>query len=162
MGTITIGVDLAKQVFAVCSLDPAGRVRERRELSRSAFVGKPYTISEVNHPNPNEYASETIPILAAYGAFQDWDGIFVYTFEPKALDDWQPYVVDNFDITLDPVKMIQMSVGALLMSLSTIIVALNAQLLRRLDLRPETAVRDVLGEVAAADFDVDRRAVLHP
>jgi Cu2+-exporting ATPase len=30
-----------------------------------------------------------------------------------------------------------MSVGALLMSLSTIVVALNAQLLRRLDLRPE-------------------------
>ena len=29
-----------------------------------------------------------------------------------------------------------MSVGALLMSLSTVVVALNAQLLRRLDLRP--------------------------
>jgi hypothetical protein len=86
------------------------------KLSRSAFAGKPYTVSEVNHPNPNEYASEMIPILAAYGAFQDWDGIFFYTFEPKALDDWQPYVADNFDITLDPVKMIQMSVGALLFS----------------------------------------------
>ena len=33
-----------------------------------------------------------------------------------------------------------MSVGALLMSLSTVIVALNAQLLRRLDLRPEASV----------------------
>ena len=86
------------------------------KLSRSAFAGKPFTVSEVNHPNPNEYASEMIPILAAYGAFQDWDGIFFYTFEPKALDDFQPYVVDNFDITLDPVKMIQMSVGALLFS----------------------------------------------
>jgi Cu2+-exporting ATPase len=31
-----------------------------------------------------------------------------------------------------------MSVGAALMSLSTVIVALNAQLLRRLDLSPET------------------------
>lgn len=30
-----------------------------------------------------------------------------------------------------------MSVGALLMSASTVVVALNAQLLRRLDLRPE-------------------------
>ncbi|MEL4320213.1 heavy metal translocating P-type ATPase [Leifsonia sp. YIM 134122] len=34
-----------------------------------------------------------------------------------------------------------MSVGAILMSLSTIIVAANAQLLRRLDLRPEVSVR---------------------
>ncbi|AEF42728.1 Copper-translocating P-type ATPase [Hoyosella subflava DQS3-9A1] len=31
-----------------------------------------------------------------------------------------------------------MSVGAILMSLSTVVVALNAQLLRRLDLRPDT------------------------
>jgi P-type Cu2+ transporter len=33
-----------------------------------------------------------------------------------------------------------MSLGAILMSMSTIVVALNAQLLRRLDLRPETIV----------------------
>ncbi len=33
-----------------------------------------------------------------------------------------------------------MSLGALLMSVSTVVVALNAQLLRRLDLRPDTAV----------------------
>jgi Cu2+-exporting ATPase len=37
-----------------------------------------------------------------------------------------------------------MSVGAILMSVSTVVVALNAQLLRRLDLRPETSVRKVL------------------
>ena len=37
MRTITIGVDLAKQVFSVCSVDPAGRVRDRCELRREAF-----------------------------------------------------------------------------------------------------------------------------
>lgn len=37
MRTITIGVDLAKQVFSVCAVDPAGRVRDRRELRREAF-----------------------------------------------------------------------------------------------------------------------------
>ncbi|MCW2685295.1 MAG: copper-(or silver)-translocating P-type ATPase [Mycobacterium sp.] len=39
-----------------------------------------------------------------------------------------------------------MSVGAILMSISTIVVALNAQLLRRLDLSPAASVRAVLGE----------------
>jgi Cu2+-exporting ATPase len=38
-----------------------------------------------------------------------------------------------------------MAVGAVLMSLSTVVVALNAQLLRRLDLRPEASVRATLG-----------------
>ena len=36
--------------------------------------------------------------------------------------------------------VLPMSVGAILMSLSTIVVAANAQLLRRLDLRPDTIV----------------------
>jgi hypothetical protein len=84
------------------------------KLSRSPFLGRPFTVSEVNHPNPNEYAAEMIPLLAAYGAFQDWDGIYFYTFEPKTGADHQPYVADEFDLTLDPVKFVQLSVGALL------------------------------------------------
>jgi Cu2+-exporting ATPase len=48
---------------------------------------------------------------------------------------------------LAPVGFVMpMSVGALLMSLSTVVVAVNAQLLRRLDLRPETSVQAVLGD----------------
>ncbi len=41
--------------------------------------------------------------------------------------------------------VLPMAVGALLMSVSTVVVALNAQLLRRLDLSPEASVRRVLG-----------------
>ena len=40
--------------------------------------------------------------------------------------------------------VLPMSVGAILMSLSTVVVALNAQLLRRIDLDPATAVRAAL------------------
>ncbi|MCI0723783.1 MAG: hypothetical protein L0338_33215, partial [Acidobacteria bacterium] len=84
------------------------------ELSRTAFANKPYTVSEVNHPYPNEWAAEGIPTLAAYAGFQDWDGIFWYTFEPKLSADWKPYVGDPFDISLDPVKMPQLAAGALM------------------------------------------------
>lgn len=84
------------------------------ELSRSAVAGKPYTVSEVNNPFPNDYGSEGIPVLAAYGALQDWDAILWYTFEPKADASWKPYVGDAFDISLDPVKMPQLAAGALL------------------------------------------------
>ena len=84
------------------------------QLSRTAFAGKPYTVSETNHPFPNEFASEGIPIIAAYGAFQDWDAIVTYTFEPKRAPDWKPYVGDPFDISLDPVRMTEMAAGALM------------------------------------------------
>jgi hypothetical protein len=83
------------------------------QLSRTAVAGKPYTVSEFNHPFPNDWGSEGIPILAAYGAFQNWDAIILYTFEPKRDADWKPYVGDPFDISLDPVRMTQMAVGAL-------------------------------------------------
>jgi hypothetical protein len=84
------------------------------ELSRTAVAGKPYTVSEVNNPFPNGWASEGIPILAAYGNFQDWDAIIWYTFEPKVASDWKPYIGDAFDISLDPVKMPQLAAGALM------------------------------------------------
>lgn len=47
--------------------------------------------------------------------------------------------------------VLPMSVGAVLMSLSTIVVALNAQLLRRLDLRPEASTAAILGTTPASE-----------
>ena len=84
------------------------------QLSRTAFAGKPYTVSETNHPFPNDWAAEGIPIIAAYGSLQDWDAIIMYTFEPKRAGDWKPYVGDPFDISLDPVRMTGMATGALM------------------------------------------------
>lgn len=84
------------------------------ELSRSAIAGKPYTVSEVNNPFPNDYDGEGIPILAAYGALQDWDAILWYTFEPKQDRAWKPYIGDPFDISQDPLKMSELAAGALL------------------------------------------------
>ena len=83
-------------------------------LSRTALSGFPYTVSEVNHPYPNDYESEGIPILAAYGSFQDWGGIMLYTFEPKIQPDYVGYVGDAFDISHHPVKIPQMVASALM------------------------------------------------
>jgi hypothetical protein len=84
------------------------------KLSRSAFAGKPFVVSEVNHPQPNEYLSEMMPILAGYAAFQDWDGIFFYSFEPKLKDEWQAMLADPFDFAEDPVRIAQLPAAALM------------------------------------------------
>ena len=84
------------------------------KLTRSTMVGKPFTVSEVNEPFPSDYQAEMIPLLASYGAFQDWDGIFIYAFEPKLAGQWKPEMGDHFDISEDPVKIAQMPVGAML------------------------------------------------
>jgi hypothetical protein len=84
------------------------------QLSRSAVAGKPFTVSEVNHPFPNEYACEGIPILAAYAALQDWDGVFWYTLGHRNVLSEEARVVKHFDMAPDPVKMCQLAAGALL------------------------------------------------
>jgi hypothetical protein len=83
------------------------------ELSRSAFAGKPYIVSEVNHPFPSEYAAEGIPILTAYAALQDWDGLFWYTFEHVDPQAWKDQVTGHFEVRTDPSKMAEIGAGAL-------------------------------------------------
>ena len=39
MESITVGIDLAKQVFSVCVMDGRGRVIQRHELKREALRG---------------------------------------------------------------------------------------------------------------------------
>ncbi len=84
------------------------------ELSRSAFAGKPYIVSEVNHPFPAEHAAEGIPVLAAYAALQDWDGLFWYTFEHTGPSKWATEPLGHFEVRHDPVKMAEIAAGALM------------------------------------------------
>lgn len=108
--------DTGWQTFSIANTpmvdDPLGSTVV--QLSRSVVAGKPYTVSETNHPFPNEYACEGIPILAAYAALQDWDGIFLYTLEHKAPADWATRMPRHFEIRPDPVKMTNAAIGACL------------------------------------------------
>ncbi|HEY3319510.1 MAG TPA: hypothetical protein VGP72_03430 [Planctomycetota bacterium] len=84
------------------------------QLARTPLAGMPYTVSEANHPFPAEAACEGIPILAAYAAFQDWDGIFWYTLGHKDAVAESVMPVGHFDLFPDPVKMTQLRAGALM------------------------------------------------
>ena len=52
-------------------------------LASQRVLGKPYTISEYNHPYPNFYGAEGQPMLRAYGALQGWDGVFEYSYNNR-------------------------------------------------------------------------------
>lgn len=80
-------------------VDPNWRIRNEsmvnslgciQGLADQRVFGKPYTVSEYNHPFPNMFGAEGQPMLRAYGRLQGWDGVFEYTynheptFEPTA------------------------------------------------------------------------------
>ena len=50
------------------------------ELATYCPSDRPYTVSEYNHPFPNLYGAEGQPMLHAYGAFQDWDGLIGHSY----------------------------------------------------------------------------------
>lgn len=57
-------------------------------LAGQRVLGKPYTVSEYNHPFPNQYGAEGQPMLRAYGRLHGWDGVFQYTYNHEP--DFEP------------------------------------------------------------------------
>ncbi len=42
------------------------------DLARVRQLGKPFTVSEYDHPSVNDFQVEMIPMVASYGCIQDW------------------------------------------------------------------------------------------
>ncbi|MCX7006035.1 MAG: hypothetical protein NTY53_02090, partial [Kiritimatiellaeota bacterium] len=58
-------------------------------LAGQRVQGKPYTISEYNHPYPNQFGAEGQLTLATYGRLQGWNGIFQYSYN-HYVNDYEP------------------------------------------------------------------------
>ncbi len=50
------------------------------DLARQRIQGKPFTVTEYNHPQPMYYGAEAPLLLATYGALQDWDGLWMFDY----------------------------------------------------------------------------------
>ncbi|MDR3709753.1 MAG: hypothetical protein P4L33_15765 [Capsulimonadaceae bacterium] len=51
-----------------------------QELASYRVGGKPFTVSEYNHPAPSDYQVEMFPEVASFGMLQDWDAIFQFDY----------------------------------------------------------------------------------
>jgi hypothetical protein len=67
---------------------PEKTVTDLDELSGIMFFmaaqqlrDKPFTISEYNHCAPNDYQAECVPILSSFAAVQDWDGLWLFSYD---------------------------------------------------------------------------------
>ena len=71
-------------------------------LALQRVYGKPFSVSEYDHPFPNQFSSQMYPMLASYASFQDWDCI--YTFCSEIPTFAYSRVNGYFDQTNNPVK----------------------------------------------------------
>ena len=74
-------------------------------LAMHRVAGKPFTVSEYNHPFPNQFAAESVPMILAYAAWQDWDGVFLYSHLGNE-NSWKSDKIEGFfDAHNDPAKV---------------------------------------------------------
>ena len=64
-------------------------------LAAQRVAGKPFICTEYNHSAPNTYGAETAPLIAAFAALQDWDGIFLFAYSHN--DKWSQ-VLEYFGV----------------------------------------------------------------
>jgi hypothetical protein len=66
-------------------------------LSRAPWrlLDRPFTMSEWNIPDPNDYAASVVPFAAMVAALQDWDGIFFFQYH-SGEGGWHPDKVQRF------------------------------------------------------------------
>ena len=86
---------------------------ELTNLALYRVAGKPFTVSEYQHPAPNDYRAETVPMLAAFAALQDWDGFYLFDYSVNDANSHDK-ITSFFDISNDPAKMAFLPAAALI------------------------------------------------
>lgn len=93
---------------------------ELGSLAMYRIAGKPYTISEYNHPAPNDFQAEMMPLVSSFSAAQNWDAIYTFAydvtgtgFENKKIQNW-------FSVGTNPAKVAFYPASALMIRLGLI------------------------------------------
>jgi hypothetical protein len=75
-------------------------------------AGKPFTVTEYDHPAPNQYAAEMFPMIASFAALQDWDGLFQFDWGGTEPDSRR--ITGYFSLQQHPAKLAFLPVAALI------------------------------------------------
>jgi hypothetical protein len=74
------------------------------DLALHRVAGRPYTVSEYNHPAPNDYQSEMMPLLATFASLQDWDAVYTFAYPPTGSGESNDVLEGFFDVGINPAK----------------------------------------------------------
>lgn len=120
-------------------------------LSRAPWrlLDRPFTLSEWNIPDPNDYAASTVPFAAMVAALQDWDGVFFFAYHSAESGWFGDRIRGFFSFNGQPVKLALLSACA--------------NLYRRGDLKPLPDVTaGSLNDLLPATLGLSRRIGIDP
>jgi hypothetical protein len=105
--------------IAVVNSDIARTENPVANVASSTTAGKPMIVPELNFPWPNEWRAECLPLMAAYGRLQDWDGLLYFDYSPNG------QALSSFGNQSDPVRWGQVPLAALIFLRGDIAAAKN-------------------------------------
>ncbi len=74
-------------------------------LAGFRVFGKPFSVSEYDHPYPNQFSAEMYPMYAAFASYQDWDAIYTFCSDVIESNEAKNRRISGyFDQTHNPVK----------------------------------------------------------
>ncbi len=89
-------------------------------LSRWRTAGKPFTVSEYDHPAPSEHLAEMFPLLGSFAAFQDWDGLYQFSYVHPVDMKEKVRLAGYFSMAPNPAKMVTSHFAAMVFRLGLI------------------------------------------
>ncbi len=84
------------------------------ELSVKRVAGKPFMVSEYNHPFPSSFGAESYVVLSTYAALQDWDAIIAFQYGDGEGDPRDGMIDTFFEIGNDVGKWASLPHAALI------------------------------------------------
>jgi len=69
------------------------------------LYGRPFTVSEYNWAGPTKYRAESGLLTGAFGALQDWSGLWRYAYSESRQATFQPTPMSYFYIGSDPLRI---------------------------------------------------------
>jgi hypothetical protein len=73
-------------------------------IAAERLAGKPFTLSEYNHPAPLDAQAECVPMVASFAAAQNWDGVWLFDYASGSSNWGRQTMSGFFDIDTNPAK----------------------------------------------------------
>jgi len=82
------------------------------ELAASRIFGKVFSVTEYDHPYPNQFSSEMLPMLSVFASLQDWDCIYTFCYDVSQKNPETARINGYFDQDSNPAKIAALPMAA--------------------------------------------------
>lgn len=82
------------------------------ELAKLRIYGKPFSVTEYDHPYPSQFSAEMMPMLAVMASLQDWDCVYSFCYEISQKNPDKMKITGYFDQANNPAKIAGVPVAA--------------------------------------------------